>query len=217
LWILFKYTMRTHALVLLLATWQAAILPLIQADSPLIFESSPQPAPELSPSPSLDVSPASPATSNQESVPPDYLPKPPDESLISPSPDLTVPPSPPPPAFPLINPSNLPSWVVSKQSAFFLREHRRNVALISKIDQKNEQADVFVYGDSITALNAGINLATGVKGSRIPWNSYFGDLNAEPLGIPGDRIGNLMWRLAIGQERSLFKDPKVRSKIEYSI
>ncbi|KAH7619537.1 putative Platelet-activating factor acetylhydrolase IB subunit alpha2 [Nannochloris sp. 'desiccata'] len=151
----------------------------------------------------------SPSPTFQDPIPPDYLPKPPDG--VSPTNiggGYKIPSPPPPRPVPPVN-LNLPKWVKKVKGDFFLREYRRNLALLSALDQKMVQADVLVYGDSITALNKPTNLSTGLKGSRVPFTRNFGDLNAEPLGIPADRIGNLMWRLAVGRELPTFKHPKV--------
>ena len=165
---------------------------------------SPEPPlfPEVAPSPPLQL--PSPNPTSEGPIPPDYLPNPPD--LFSPSNgnEFYFPPPP--------GKINLPKWAKKVDGNFFLREYRRNLALLSVMDQKRVQADVLVYGDSITALNKPTNLSTGLIGSRAPFSRNFGDLNAEPLGIPADRIGNLMWRLAIGRERPTFRTPKVRRR-----
>ena len=56
--------------------------------------------------------------------------------------------------------------------------------------------------------NKPLNL-TKTTGTRQVWNKHFGDLNAEPLGIPGDRIATLIYRLAVKNEHPQFADPKV--------
>jgi hypothetical protein len=212
--------MSTQLLLLLLVALNAVILP-IKSESTFNFEGPPPPPENSSPPPPLEnssppppsESPSpSPASPNEGPIPPDYLPKPPDV-LVSPSPSKTPssPPSSPPPFPPLppIRDTDFPSWVIGPQNSFFTREYFRNLALISAIDKKKVQADVLVYGDSITALSKPTNLSTGIKGNREPWDKNFGDLNAEPLGIPADRVGSLMWRLAVGNERPKFKNPKV--------
>lgn len=102
----------------------------------------------------------------------------------------------------------LPQWVEPRNGTLFRNEYRRNLAAIAKIDAKGEQMDVAIYGDSIIAWNKPFNLPKN-PGTRKYWNLWFGDLNAEPLGISGDRIANLMWRLAVGNERPKYANPKV--------
>ena len=102
----------------------------------------------------------------------------------------------------------LPAWVVGRNSTMFVREFRRNMDAITAIDQKNERMDIALYGDSITAWNKPLNL-TKAPGSRAVWNNIFGDLNAEPLGIPGDRVGTLIYRIAVLKEKPVTADPRV--------
>jgi lysophospholipase L1-like esterase len=91
-----------------------------------------------------------------------------------------------------------------------MREHRRNMDAIAAIDQKQEILDVAVYGDSITWWNGGpcCNL-TKLPGSRAVWTRIFGDISAEPLGIPGDRVATLIYRLFVLKERPVFANPRV--------
>ena len=102
----------------------------------------------------------------------------------------------------------LPGWVVGRNNSMFNREFDRNIAAIRKIDQKREKMDMALYGDSITYWNKPGNLSK-VAGSRAVWNTIFGDLNAEPLGIPGDRVGTVIYRIAVLKERPVFADPRV--------
>lgn len=83
------------------------------------------------------------------------------------------------------------------------------MAAIAKFDAMGVQMDVAMYGDSITAWSKPLNISRVVIGSRLPWKRHFGDIEAAPLGIPGDRIANLMWRLSRGNERPKYADPKV--------
>lgn len=101
----------------------------------------------------------------------------------------------------------LPSWVQGRNNTEFVREWQRNVDAIKAIDGEGTRADVLLYGDSIVAWNKPMNLSR-VPGTRKIWEAYFGDLKAEPLGIPGDRIATLIWRLSQGFERPRL-DPKV--------
>lgn len=101
----------------------------------------------------------------------------------------------------------LPSWVQGRNNSEFIRELQRNVDAIKAIDDEGTRADVLFYGDSIVAWNKPMNLSR-VPGTRKVWEAYFGDLKAEPLGIPGDRIATLIWRLSQGFEKPQL-DPKV--------
>lgn len=80
----------------------------------------------------------------------------------------------------------LPSWVEGRNNTEFVREWQRNVDAIKAIDGEGTRADVLLYGDSIVAWNKPMNLSR-VPGTRKIWEAYFGDLRAEPLGIPGAR------------------------------
>lgn len=104
--------------------------------------------------------------------------------------------------------SDLPKWVVPRAGYMFKTEWRRNIRAIRAIDAKKEQMDVAVYGDSIIAWNKPFNLPKN-PATRLYWDRWFGDLNAEPLAISGDRIANLMWRLSKGNETPNFASPKV--------
>lgn len=57
-----------------------------------------------------------------------------------------------------------------------------------------------MYGDSITWLLSSRNRST--------WDKHFGSLKAEPLGVSGDTVEKLVWRLMEGKERPS-QDPKV--------
>eukprot|EP00890_Picochlorum_soloecismus_P002676 jgi/Picsp_1/3409/NSC_06247-R1_sgnh hydrolase len=101
----------------------------------------------------------------------------------------------------------LPLWVEGRNNSEFNREWQRNVEAIKAIDNEGIRADVLLYGDSIVAWNKPMNLSR-VPGTRIIWEAHFGDVKAEPLGIPGDRIATLIWRLSLGFEKPKL-DPKV--------
>lgn len=103
----------------------------------------------------------------------------------------------------------VPRWVVGRQRHYeFQREFRRDLKLIGRIDARRERSDVLIYGDSIIAWNKPMDLSR-IKGSRKVWDKNFGDLNAEPLGIPSDRLTTVFWRLAVGNERPRYANPKV--------
>ena len=79
------------------------------------------------------------------------------------------------------------------------REHERNVQAVERINSLGVQADVLLLGDSITAWNKPVDLSK-LPGSRHVWEDNFGDLVAEPLGIPGSRIADVIWWIAVGKE-----------------
>lgn len=89
----------------------------------------------------------------------------------------------------------------------FRKEYARNVQAVGRIDARKQRADVLMYGDSITAWNKPMDLSK-LPGSRRWFTRHFGDLVSEPLGIPGDEIKHLYWRLAIGDELPRHEDPR---------
>ena len=93
-----------------------------------------------------------------------------------------------------------PGWVQPRNITVFWTEYRKNLQALARIDGKGVQMDVAMYGDSITAWSKPLDISNIVRGSRIPWRRHFGDLVAAPLGVPGDRIANLIWRLTVGRE-----------------
>lgn len=206
-----KYTMRVQVVLLVLLAWHAASVTgdSSEHDAQSTFKYTEPPlSPEVASSPPLELPSSSPTESEGSRSHFDYRRKPPD-FVFPPWDHAGFYKSPPPP--PHVE-SKFPEWVKTKNGGFFKRERKRNLALLSAMDQKFVQADVLIYGDSVTALNKPTNLSTGIKGSRKPFSRNFGDLYAEPLGVPADRIGNLMWRLAVGTERPVFQNPKVGRK-----
>ncbi len=102
----------------------------------------------------------------------------------------------------------IPEWVTRRNnSTMFWREYSKNVAAVDRINKSGKRADVLLIGDSITAWNKPMNLSK-LRGSRKVWEKNFGDLISEPLGIPGDRVDDVVWRLAVGAEKPTL-DPKV--------
>ena len=92
-----------------------------------------------------------------------------------------------------------PEWVeMRNNSTMFWGQYSRNVEAIEAIDRDGARADLLVYGDSITAWSSGFDLSS-IPGTRAVFEKHFGDLRAEPLGIPGDEIKHLYWRLLNGE------------------
>ena len=92
-----------------------------------------------------------------------------------------------------------PEWVeMRNNSTMFWRQYSRNVEAISAFDRDGTRPDVLLYGDSITAWSSGVDLSS-IPATRDVFEKHFGDLQAEPLGIPGDEIKHLYWRLLNGE------------------
>lgn len=102
---------------------------------------------------------------------------------------------------------SLPSWANPKYNYEWVREYNRDISAVRSANAKCQRFDLLWYGDSITAFSKPLSLRT-VRGTRDLWEKYFGKWLAEPLAIPGDKIGNLAWRVMAGQEKPVL-DPKV--------
>jgi len=76
---------------------------------------------------------------------------------------------------------------------------KRNVQRLQTAEQKG-RLDFILYGDSITSFHYGYTISQRNPGTDTIWKKYFGDLNAVPLAIAGDQIGNVLWRLQKGKE-----------------
>jgi lysophospholipase L1-like esterase len=72
----------------------------------------------------------------------------------------------------------------------------RNVTLLRNAERiaGANSLDFVLYGDSITAFLNGYVLAKA-RGTDRPWRTHFGDLRAVALGIAGDQIGTVVWRV----------------------
>ena len=94
---------------------------------------------------------------------------------------------------------NIPSWVQGdpeKSPVFFRRRAgKRNADIVQSANKKNEQYDFVLYGDSITMIAADKHMDV--------WNKYFGQngMKSAPLGVGGDTVQKLAWRIARGKER----------------
>lgn len=100
---------------------------------------------------------------------------------------------------------SLPTWASSKTRRMagswgdWASMNAKNVARLQAAEKKG-QLDFVLYGDSITSFHFGYSIGRA-KGSDTLWKKHFGGLNAVPLAIPGDQIGNVLWRLANGNEK----------------
>lgn len=105
-----------------------------------------------------------------------------------------------PPAFVAPKP---PSWVKGdpqKNRRESVRAAgKRNADIVQSANKSRTKYDFVLYGDSITQF-------VGDKYMDI-WNKYFGDMKSAPLGIGGDTVEELSWRLVYGKEK-FSVDPK---------
>lgn len=102
----------------------------------------------------------------------------------------------------------VPEWVRQRNNGtLWFREYSRNLQAIERVNAQKDPADVLVYGDSITAWSKPTDLSR-LPGSRRYFDRWLGaPLVSEPLGIPGDEIAHLGWRLIVGKELPR-KDPR---------
>lgn len=102
------------------------------------------------------------------------------------------------PASHTLSPPPVPKWVRGDPAKESRKERRdsgaRNARLVKRANETNTQYDFVLYGDSITN-----NLVDKFKSS---WTKNFGDMkNAAALGIGGNTVEELSWRLALGKEK----------------
>lgn len=93
----------------------------------------------------------------------------------------------------------VPGWVQGDptESPIFFRRRAglRNADIVQVASKKRERYDFVLYGDSITMIAADKHMDV--------WNKYFGQngMKSAPLGVGGDTVQNLSWRVALGKER----------------
>jgi len=101
-------------------------------------------------------------------------------------------------------PDDVPTWVQGdpekSSRSSVVESGRKNALIVHKANENKFQFDLVLYGDSITAFAA--NNHTSI------WNAYFGENTSAPLGVGGDNVQELSWRIAKGRER-LVVPPKV--------
>lgn len=78
---------------------------------------------------------------------------------------------------------------------------RRNVERLAWAQRGDRRLDMVLYGDSISSFHFGYTVNSNVPGTTTYWKRSFGDTNSVVLAIPGDSIGNLVWRLMEGNEK----------------
>lgn len=108
---------------------------------------------------------------------------------------------------------SVPEWATTKPT----RQMRQGWGTWTDVVNKNVQrlraaeargiVDFVLYGDSITAFLNGYTLRANNPGSEKVWTDAFRGLNAVALGVAGDQIGQVLWRI-MNAERPTY-DPKV--------
>ena len=105
------------------------------------------------------------------------------------------------------------SWIVPKtrkMNGIFKNwetTQSKNVRRLRSAEKKG-RLDYVLYGDSITSFHYGYTVTKRYPGSNRVWKKHFGRMNAVPLAIPGDQIGQVIWRLQNGREQPK-EDPHV--------
>lgn len=99
----------------------------------------------------------------------------------------------------------LPTWAAAKTRSMagswgaWPDMNKRNIDRLRAAETKGT-VEFILYGDSITAYHFGYQIGYKPPASDIFWKKHFGTLNAVPLAIPGDQIGNVWYRMAKGNE-----------------
>ena len=75
------------------------------------------------------------------------------------------------------------------------RAGARNARIVQTANTNNERYDFVLYGDSITMIAADSYMDV--------WNKYFGQngMKSAPLGVGGDTVQKLSWRVSLGKEK----------------
>lgn len=100
-------------------------------------------------------------------------------------------------------PLKIPAWAQGdpEKSPVLARRNagKRNANIVQTANRNNVKYDFVLYGDSLTMIAADKHMDV--------WNKYFGKngMKSAPLGVGGDTVQNLSWRIARGKER--FKIP----------
>lgn len=105
------------------------------------------------------------------------------------------------------------SWIASKTRRMngtwgrWPDMNKKNVERM-RVSERNGRLDFVLYGDSIVSFHFGYTISKNNPATPSLWKKHFGSLNAVPMGIPGDQIGQVVWRLQRGGEKPAV-DPKV--------
>jgi len=90
----------------------------------------------------------------------------------------------------------IPSWVqgdpLRSKNGTVRASGKWNATLVTDANKAHKKFNVVLYGDSITAFAASKHLDI--------WERYLGR-SAAPLGVGGDTVQSLSWRIAKGRER----------------
>lgn len=90
-----------------------------------------------------------------------------------------------------------PSWVKGDPALEKKADRRaagaRNAKLVTEANKSKTRYDFVLYGDSITQFVADKNMDI--------WNKYFGGMKSAPLGVSGNTVEEVSWRVALGKER----------------
>lgn len=93
----------------------------------------------------------------------------------------------------------MPSWAQKgSTSPAAEQSYAENKQTITQFNNSGKQIDFLLYGDSITR---------GLAYDKRVWNKYFGGWAAAPMGVGGNVIEQLGWRIMSGNERPA-KPPK---------
>ncbi len=93
----------------------------------------------------------------------------------------------------------VPAWVQGDPEKSPVLARRiagaRNARIVQDANKTKTKYDFVLYGDSITMIAADKHMDV--------WNKYFGKngMKSAPLGIGGDTVQKLSWRIALGKER----------------
>lgn len=98
----------------------------------------------------------------------------------------------------VITPPKPPSWVKGDPALEKKADRRaagaRNAKLVTEANKSKTRYDFVLFGDSITQFVADKNMDI--------WNKHFGTLKkSAPLGVSGNTVEELSWRVALGKER----------------
>jgi lysophospholipase L1-like esterase len=124
-------------------------------------------------------------------------PTPTPKQTPKPKPKPTLTPAPKPTLTPTLTPAlQIPPWVqgdpLRSKNKTVRASGKWNATLVTDANKARKKFDFVLYGDSITAFAASKHLDI--------WERYFGG-SAAPLGVGGDTVQSLSWRIAKGRER----------------
>lgn len=79
------------------------------------------------------------------------------------------------------------------ESEYRQESWRHNLEVAAAANASGDPRDFVIFGDSMTA-----RIRLNNPGA---WDDHFGDLLGAPMGVGGNTVQELMWRLAVGGER----------------